>query len=88
MNEQTIGSGDEASLSIGTLLGNMEGAHLLGTLKERWITKEGVEEISGDGCLSPLGNLGGKTVYWEFYDTVGGLRKGSISVCGSSVRGT
>jgi len=25
MKEQTIGSGDEASLSIGTLLGNMEG---------------------------------------------------------------
>jgi len=24
MNEQSIGSGDEASLSIGTLLGNME----------------------------------------------------------------
>ena len=24
MKEQTIGSGDEASLSIGTLLGNME----------------------------------------------------------------
>jgi hypothetical protein len=25
MNERTIGSGGEASLSIGTLLGNMEG---------------------------------------------------------------
>jgi len=25
MKEKTIGSGDEASLSIGTLLGNMEG---------------------------------------------------------------
>jgi len=25
MKEQTIGSGDEASLSIGILLGNMEG---------------------------------------------------------------
>ena len=25
MNELTIGSGDEASLSIGTLMGNMEG---------------------------------------------------------------
>jgi hypothetical protein len=29
----TIGSGDEASLSIGTLLGNMEGALLPETLK-------------------------------------------------------
>ena len=34
MNEKTIGSGDEASHSIGTLLGNMEGAHLPGTLRE------------------------------------------------------
>jgi len=25
MNERSIGSGDEASLSIGTLVGNMEG---------------------------------------------------------------
>jgi hypothetical protein len=35
MNEQTIGSGDGASLSTGTLLGNMEGAPLMGTLRDR-----------------------------------------------------
>jgi len=35
MNELTIGSGDDASLSIGTLMGNVEGAHLRGTLRER-----------------------------------------------------
>jgi len=47
MNESTIGSGDEASLSIGTLLGNVEGeAHLPGTLRERCTRN------SGDGCLS------------------------------------
>ena len=34
MNELTIGSGDEASLSMGTLMGNMEGGgHLPGTLR-------------------------------------------------------
>jgi len=30
MKEQTIGSGNEASLSIGTLLGNMEGSSFSG----------------------------------------------------------
>ena len=30
MNEYTIGSGDEASLSIGTLLGNVEGGSFTG----------------------------------------------------------
>jgi len=35
MNEQTSGSGDGLSLSIGTLLGNMDGAPLTGTLRER-----------------------------------------------------
>ena len=35
MNKQTSGSGDGVSLSIGTLLGNMEGAPLLGILRER-----------------------------------------------------
>ena len=35
INEQTSGSGDGVSLSIGTLLGNIEGALLPGTLKER-----------------------------------------------------
>jgi len=35
MNEFTIGPEDEASLSMGTLMGGMEGGHLLGTLRER-----------------------------------------------------
>jgi len=35
MNKQTSGSGDGESLSMGTLLRNMEGAPLLGTLTER-----------------------------------------------------
>jgi hypothetical protein len=30
MKEQTIGSGDEASLAIGTVLGNMEGGSFTG----------------------------------------------------------
>jgi hypothetical protein len=35
MNELTNGSGDEASLFMGTLMGNMEGGdHLPGTLRE------------------------------------------------------
>jgi hypothetical protein len=55
MNEQTIVSGDEASLSMGTLLENMEGAHLTGTLRKE------VEESSGDGSFSlqvPVGEPG------------------------------
>jgi len=40
MNELTNGSGDEASLSIGTLMGNVEGgADLPGTLMERYRRK-------------------------------------------------
>jgi len=35
MNKQTSGSGDIVSLSMGTLLGNMEGAPLPGTLRDR-----------------------------------------------------
>jgi len=35
IHEQTSGSGDGIYLSIGILLGNMEGAPLLGTLRER-----------------------------------------------------
>jgi len=36
MNELTIGPGDEASLSMETLMRDMEGGdHLLGTLRER-----------------------------------------------------
>jgi hypothetical protein len=29
----------------------------------------------------------GESVNWEFLETVGGLRKGSISLCGRPVRG-
>jgi len=37
MNEKwTSGSGDGVSLPMGTLLGNMEGAPLSGTLRERY----------------------------------------------------
>ena len=35
MNELTIGPGDEASLSMGALMGDMEGDHSPGTLRER-----------------------------------------------------
>jgi len=35
MNEWTSGSGEGVSLSMGSPLGNMEGASLLGTLRER-----------------------------------------------------
>jgi len=37
MNKLTTGPGDEVSLSMGTLMGNMEvgGGHLPGTLRER-----------------------------------------------------
>jgi len=35
MNEGTSGSGDGVSLSMGTLLGNMEGVPLPGTPRER-----------------------------------------------------
>jgi hypothetical protein len=35
MNKETSGSGDGVSLSMGTLLGNVEGAPLPGTLRER-----------------------------------------------------
>jgi len=33
MNEKTAGSGDEASLTIGTLLGNMEGGSFTGDVE-------------------------------------------------------
>jgi len=35
MNELTIGFGDEDSISMGTLMGDMEGSHLPGALRER-----------------------------------------------------
>ena len=39
-------------LSIGTLLGNMEGGSFIGDFEGR------VEGSSGDGCLSPQGPVG------------------------------
>jgi len=36
----------------------------------------------------PLGNLGSRSVYRELWEIVGGLQKWSISLYGSSVRGT
>jgi len=62
MKEQTIGSGDEASLTIGTLLGNTEG------LIYRGLWGKGVEESTGDGRLSFMGPVGesGVSADWEF----------------------
>ena len=57
-------SGDEASLSIGTLLENMEGgAHLLGTLRERCRRKlwRWVSLSVGARFGEP-----GESVDWEF----------------------
>jgi hypothetical protein len=34
------------------------GAHVPGTLREKWINKECVKESSGDGFISPLGPVG------------------------------
>jgi hypothetical protein len=45
-------------LSRGDPVGNMEGAHVTETLREKWINKECVEDSSGDVCISPLGPVG------------------------------
>jgi len=42
MNKQTSGSGDGVSLSMGNLLGNMEGTPLLGTVRERRLLGDGM----------------------------------------------
>jgi len=52
MNELTIGFGDEASLSMGTLIGDMDGSHLPGALRER------CRSNSGDWHLSLQGPVG------------------------------
>jgi hypothetical protein len=49
MNEYTIGSGEEASLYIENLLGNMGEGGLI----YRGLWGKSVEESSGDGCVSP-----------------------------------
>ena len=63
MNELTIGSGDEASPSIGTLMGNLEEDPIYWGL---W--GKDVEENSGDGRLSPQGPVGEpvESVDWVF----------------------
>jgi len=54
MNELTIGPGDESSLSMGTLLGDMEGGPFTGDFegKVRKFLETGVSCFGG-----PLGNL-------------------------------
>jgi len=54
MNELNIGSGDEASLSMGNLMGNMEGGGAI----YRGLCGKGVDENSGDGRLSLQGPVG------------------------------
>jgi hypothetical protein len=63
MNRQTSGFGDGVSLSIGTLLGNVEGAPLEGTLegKINFLPEMGCRSFGRRVSLSvgvPLGNLG------------------------------
>jgi len=53
MNELTIGPGDEASLSMGTLMGNMEG----GGAFYQGLSGKGAEN-SGDGHLLLQGPIG------------------------------
>ena len=91
MNKYNRGSGDGVSLSMGTPLGNMEGAPLLGTLREiwtfRWIgCRRFCEWVS---LVVPLGNLGWGSVYRELWEIVGGgLRKWNVCLYGSYVKGT
>ena len=59
MNEQTIGSGNGVSLSIGILLGEYGGGSLTGDSEGKMNYQGWVEEGSGDGCLSLSGSLWG-----------------------------
>ena len=67
MNEWTSGSGDGVLLSMGTLIQNMEGAPLPGTLRERRIFRGWDVEVSVDDCLrkGPVGEPGEGSVYKE-----------------------
>jgi hypothetical protein len=56
MKEQTIGSADEASLSIETLLGTMEGHSFTGDFEGR--VKKKALETDASLHRGPLGNLG------------------------------
>jgi len=55
MNELTIGSGDEASLSIGTLMGNVEGGPSIGEFEGKVYKK--TLETSSSRRRGPLGKL-------------------------------
>jgi len=70
MNKQTSGSGDGVSLSMGILLGNMEGAPLPGTPRERWIFWGWDVEGPMDGCLcrGPVGEPGEGSVDKELWE--------------------
>jgi hypothetical protein len=56
MKEQTIGSGDEASLSIRTLLGNMEGGSFTRDFEGK-VWKKALE-MGASLRKGPLGNMG------------------------------
>ena len=80
MNELTIAPGDEASFSMGTLMGDMEreGAHLPGTLRER------CRKFWRRASLASGARWGTCGVVDIIF---GGLQMGIISLCGCSVRG-
>jgi len=78
MNELTIGPGDEASLSMGTLMGDMEGGgRFTGDFEGN------VQKILETRLLLLQGPVGEPV---ELLTIFGGLQIGSISLCGSSVR--
>jgi hypothetical protein len=68
----------------------MEGVPLLGTLRERWIFRGWDVQDSVDGCLhrGPVGEPGEGVHLQGTVIVRGGLWKWSISLYGSSVRGT
>ena len=92
MNELTFACGDGASLSVGTLLGNMEGGSFTGNFEGKvnyWgkCRRKLWKQVSLS-VGAQLGNLGGVCLLGILRDSGRGLQKWSISLCGSSVRGT
>ena len=85
MNELTTVSGDEVSLSIGTLLANMEGGSFAGDFEGKVYKK--ALEMGVSLCRGPLGNLGCLLIGGGILEIAGVLQKGSISLCGCSVSG-